>query len=89
MSFGEEFGCTCESWSEYIGLIDTALTLAQTHTHSAWPKIEYPSGGIFKFCPWCGEALDASQEPGQKTIEQAFKDLEDFLNEIAEGVCLY
>lgn len=49
--------CNCKDWQKYISLIDVALELAQTHTHSAWVKIIYPKEAIFKFCPWCGNRM--------------------------------
>lgn len=47
--------CNCDNWANGIKEIDGAISFAATHGN------EY-KGGIFRFCPWCGDKLTFSPE---------------------------
>ena len=46
--------CDCDGWKNYMPILDEQQTVAQMRS---WVT-EYPTEGVFKFCPWCGKQRD-------------------------------
>ena len=44
--------CNCKEFVEYAKALDGIIGFAYTH------NIQYPKGGQFKYCPWCGKKLE-------------------------------
>jgi len=49
--------CNCKEWKRGIDQIDGFIGFAATHTFIA----KY-TGGVFRYCPWCGKKLKIQKD---------------------------
>lgn len=60
------FGCTCAAWLESWPQIEKAQILAYQVAGAVY------TGQVFKFCPWCSEALRIIEVAEPKVDKQEF-----------------